>query len=85
VPNEAVLPCACLVFFRRMQHFYFWAGAGLLWSTTGFAGESLVYFGTCTGTAGKGIYVSRFDSVTGKLTAPALAAETKNPTFQLAN
>src|SRR5271155_2361183 len=46
-----------------------------------FAAESLVYFGTYTGTNSKGIYVSRFDSDTGKLSAPKLAAETKNPTF----
>ena len=29
----------------------------------------------------KGIYVSRFDSATGKLTTPELAAEIENPTF----
>ncbi len=42
---------------------------------------SLVYFGTYTGAKSKGIYVSRFDSNTGKLSAPELAAETTNPTF----
>lgn len=46
-----------------------------------FAGESLVYFGTYTGAQSKGIYVSRFDSNTGKLGAPELAAEIVNPTF----
>lgn len=45
------------------------------------AGESLVYFGTYTGTNSKGIYVSRFDSDTGRLSSPELAAETKSPTF----
>ena len=45
------------------------------------AGESLVYFGTYTGAKSQGIYVSRFDCVTGKLSAPELVAETKNPTF----
>ena len=45
------------------------------------AGESLVYFGTYTGTKSQGIYVSRFDSTTGKLSAPELAAKTTNPTF----
>jgi 6-phosphogluconolactonase len=44
-------------------------------------GESLVYFGTYTGPKSKGIYISRFDSATGKLGAPELAAETKNPSF----
>lgn len=45
------------------------------------AAESLVYFGTYTGAQSRGIYVSRFDSTTGKLSSPELAAETKNPTF----
>ena len=42
-----------------------------------------VWFGTYTGGPAKseGIYVSRFDSVTGKLTAPVLAAAAKNPSF----
>jgi 6-phosphogluconolactonase len=44
-----------------------------------FAAESLVYFGTYTSTNTKGIYVSRFDSDTGKLSAPELVAETKKP------
>jgi 6-phosphogluconolactonase len=41
----------------------------------------LVYFGTYTRGKSKGIYVSRFDTVTGKLSAPELAVETKNPSF----
>ena len=41
----------------------------------------LVYFGTYTGAKSKGIYVSRFDTATGKLSAPALAAQTVNPSF----
>ena len=45
------------------------------------AGESLVYFGTYTGAKSKGIYVSKFDSAAGQLSAPELAAETTNPTF----
>jgi 6-phosphogluconolactonase len=45
------------------------------------AAEHLVYFGTYTGGKSKGIYVSRFDAATGKLTEPELAAETKNPSF----
>jgi 6-phosphogluconolactonase len=45
------------------------------------AGESLVYFGTYTGAKSQGIYASRFDSATGKLTTPELSAEIKNPTF----
>ncbi len=45
------------------------------------AGESLVYFGTYTGAKSQGIYVSRFDSTTGKLSVPELAAKMTNPTF----
>jgi 6-phosphogluconolactonase len=46
--------------------------------------ESLdVYFGTYTsyGNASKGIYRSVFDTDTGDLSAPVLAAEAKNPSF----
>ncbi len=46
-----------------------------------FSSESLVYFGTYTSGRSRGIYVSRFDPVTGKLGAPELAAATKNPSF----
>lgn len=52
------------------------AGADRAWSES-----FLVYFGTYTGAKSKGIYVSRFDTATGKLSAPALAAETVNPSF----
>jgi 6-phosphogluconolactonase len=41
----------------------------------------LVYFGTYTGAKSQGIYVSRFDPATGGLSAPELAATTRNPTF----
>jgi len=44
-------------------------------------GEYLVYFGTYTRRASKGIYVSRLDAATGKVTAPELAAEAPNPSF----
>ena len=43
--------------------------------------KSLVYFGTYTTGKSKGIYVAPFDSTTGKLGAPQLAAETTNPSF----
>jgi len=48
---------------------------------TAGAGEQFVYFGTYTGGKSQGIYVSRFDAATGKLSEPELAAETKNPSF----
>jgi 6-phosphogluconolactonase len=41
----------------------------------------LVYFGTYTGEKSKGIYVSRLNAETGALSAPALAAESRNPSF----
>jgi 6-phosphogluconolactonase len=43
--------------------------------------ERLVYFGTYTGKKSKGIYVSRLDTKTGKLSAPELAAEVASPSF----
>lgn len=45
------------------------------------ADDFFVYFGTYTGAKSKGIYRSRFDSATGKLTDAQLAAETRNPSF----
>ena len=47
------------------------------------ASGRLVWFGTYTGgpAKGEGIYVSRFDGLTGKLSAPVLAATAKNPSF----
>jgi 6-phosphogluconolactonase len=42
----------------------------------------LVWFGTYTGPSGsEGIYVSRFDTATGTLSPPVLAARAKNPSF----
>ncbi len=43
--------------------------------------QFLVYFGTYTGARSKGIYVSRFDTASGKLSAPVLAAQSVNPSF----
>lgn len=40
-----------------------------------------VYFGTYTNEISKGIYLSTFDSATGKLAPAELAAESKNPSF----
>jgi 6-phosphogluconolactonase len=45
------------------------------------AGGSLVYFGTYTGGGSQGIYVSRLDPSTGRLSPPELAASTPNPSF----
>jgi len=53
----------------------------LLIAISSSAQETWVYFGTYLSGSSKGIYVSRFDSDTGKLTEPQLAAETRNPSF----
>ncbi len=45
------------------------------------AKEFFVYFGTYTNALSHGIYVSRLDAKTGKLSAPELAVETSSPCF----
>lgn len=53
-------------------------------TTTAIAGENfLVYFGTSTNAknGSKGVYVARFNTATGELTEPQLAAEAGNPGF----
>ena len=60
------------------------AAAVLLAATTASAVEYWVYFGTYTGKTekdSKGIYRSKFDAATGKLTPPELAAEMGSPSF----
>jgi 6-phosphogluconolactonase len=63
------------------------------WSSPAPSGEYFVYFGTYTGfvymkeglpagnSRSKGIYVSRFQPATGKVSKPELAAEIVNPAF----
>jgi 6-phosphogluconolactonase len=62
---------------------YTFLAAVTLWLTLhAVVGDEFhVYFGTYTGAKSKGIYSSRFDSNTGRLTEPRLAAETRNPSF----
>ena len=70
-----------LVLPEFMKH-AFLAGVTLLLSLHAVVGaEFHVYFGTYTGAKSKGIYLSRFDSTSGRLTEPQLAAETRNPSF----
>ena len=45
------------------------------------AKDLLVYFGTYTNATSKGIYVSRLDADTGKLSTPELAAATPSPCY----
>ena len=57
------------------------------WSALGAQNEPhaaasvLVYFGTYTGGASRGIYVARFDAASGRLSDPRLAAEVVSPAF----
>jgi 6-phosphogluconolactonase len=53
------------------------------WAATD-SGEYLVYFGTYTDQAARGIYAYRFQASTGKLTSIGLMAETPNPAFIVA-
>lgn len=45
------------------------------------ASQFFVYFGTYTEGASKGIYVSRFDSASGQLSMPVIAATTPDPSY----
>jgi 6-phosphogluconolactonase len=45
------------------------------------AAGPLVFIGTYTSPASRGIYVSRLDPASGQLSAPTLAAEARNPSF----
>ncbi len=49
------------------------------------AAERIVYVGTYTGEASKGIYAFRFDDVSGTLSPLGLAAETPSPSFLIAS
>ncbi len=57
------------------------AMAGTLPLAAQKSGNYLVYFGTYTRKASKGIYVSRFNARDGSLSEPELAAEIGNPSF----
>src|SRR2546423_13871530 len=66
------LPCCILLLVM----------APSLSSTSSAADPSqVVYIGTYTGAKSKGIYSARFNPASGELSAPELAAETKNPSF----
>jgi len=58
-----------------------WLWASWACAHGGASGEYLVYFGTYTSAKSHGIYVSRFASGTGRLSAAELAAETPHPSF----
>jgi 6-phosphogluconolactonase len=70
---------ACVAAFLAATHFESLTHAQPVKAAT--APEMLVYIGTYTGPKSKGIYVSRMDSATGKLSSPELAAEVPSPSF----
>jgi 6-phosphogluconolactonase len=53
----------------------------MVFVTVAQAKEFFVFFGTYTNALSRGIYVSRLDAATGKLSAPELAAATPSPCF----
>lgn len=59
----------------------FCIAAVVLLATAALAKDCFVYFGTYTNTTSKGIYVSRLDMDSGKLSAPELAAAVTSPNF----
>ncbi len=69
----------------RLWRTSFLVAACLLAALPGRAVEYLVYAGTYTNRGGKGIYLYRFQTATGKLTPEGPVAETVNPTFLVLN
>src|SRR4051812_29756822 len=51
----------------------------------GDSGKYIVYIGTYTGAASKGIYAYRFDATTGEAKPLGLVAESENPSFLAAH
>ena len=66
-----------------LSRFALVAAALVAFASAVSADECWVFFGTYTGgkTGSKGIYRSKFDDATGKLTKPELAAEMDSPSF----
>ena len=62
-----------------------WIVPALITSATLTASPVLVFIGTYTNTTSRGIYALRLDPSGGKLSAPWLAAEARNPTFLALN
>jgi 6-phosphogluconolactonase len=66
---KGLLPIACLLL------------GAVSGADAGSPGEYLVYFGTYTAKASKGIYAYRFQPASGKLAAIGVVAEAPNPSF----
>jgi 6-phosphogluconolactonase len=62
-------------------HLLILLGAALAFTAPVPAGQFYVYFGTYTTGSSRGIYVSRVDAATGKLSPPELAAESESPSY----
>jgi 6-phosphogluconolactonase len=65
-----------MLFHRRLA-----ISVALAFASSRVHGQTRVYFGTYTDAKSKGIYVSRLDVASGRLTEPELAAEAVNPSF----
>ena len=65
----------------RLPHFLILLLAMFTTAASAAPRDFFVYFGTYTKGSSKGIYRSRLDVSTGRLTPAELAAETKNPSF----
>jgi len=55
--------------------------AAVTMAATATGADFLVFFGTYSNSLSKGIYASRLDAATGKLSAPELVAQTPSPCF----
>ncbi len=62
-----------------------WLTALLLTSAAGWAADYWVFIGTYTGPRSQGIYRATFNSGTGSLSSPVLAAELRSPSFLAAS
>jgi 6-phosphogluconolactonase len=60
-------------------------GTGIVARAPRLAAQRVVYIGTYTGEASKGIYAFRFDDGSGELTPIGLVAETPSPSFLIAS
>ncbi|MBI5773716.1 MAG: lactonase family protein [Verrucomicrobia bacterium] len=66
---------------KTLRCLSFFAAALLVAQLPAHAAGTLVYFGTYNNAKSKGIYVSRLDPATGRLTPPELAAEAQRASF----
>jgi 6-phosphogluconolactonase len=65
--------------------YLFVAAVALLLGQAALAKDCFVYFGTFTNESSKGIYMSRLDTDTGRLSVPEVAAEVPSPNYLAAS